>query len=250
MRRGFSRLLTAAVATLVVSTGVAANDGELRKPLPVVELFTSQGCSSCPAADALFATYAQREDVVALSLSVDYWDYLGWKDTLASGKFTARQRAYAARRGDGEVYTPQVVVNGSVRAVGSDRQAIGRAVEIAAKRCDESTVKIGLDVTASAMQIALSQTAPPAQPVEATVWVAVVRPEVAVTITKGENRGKKVTYHNVVRELIPVGLWDGDEEKLTLDRAAIMTSPGDRSAVLVQQGKGGPIIAAGWFPRF
>ena len=89
-------------------------------PRPVVELFTSQGCSSCPAADALLGQLAKRDDVIALSFSVDYWDYLGWKDTLANPKFTERQRAYAKARGDGAIYTPQVIVNGVAHVNGSD----------------------------------------------------------------------------------------------------------------------------------
>jgi len=220
----------------------------LIQPKPVIELFTSQGCSSCPAADALLGEYALRGDVVALSMPVDYWDYLGWKDTLASAKFTARQREYAAHRGDGQVYTPQIVVDGSARAVGSDGAAVAKAVSSAATRCKSSPITIGLSMGRNTMQIALDvgPTAP-ATELEGTVWVAVVRPEVPVSIQRGENRGKTVIYHNVVRELIPVGLWSGGATSLKLDRSAIMTSPGERSAVIVQQGKGGPIIAAGWF---
>ena len=94
----------------------------------MLELFTSQGCSSCPPADALLKSYGDSDEVIALSLPVDYWDYLGWKDTLASSKFSERQRAYARRRGDGAVYTPQVIVNGTAHVVGSDREQIERAL--------------------------------------------------------------------------------------------------------------------------
>ena len=90
-------------------------------PRAVVELFTSQGCSSCPAADKIVGELASDPSVIALSLPIDYWDYLGWKDTLANSRFTARQRAYSAKRGDREVYTPQVVVNGQAQVVGNDR---------------------------------------------------------------------------------------------------------------------------------
>ncbi|MFZ4808984.1 MAG: DUF1223 domain-containing protein [Hyphomicrobiaceae bacterium] len=220
----------------------------LIQPKPVIELFTSQGCSSCPAADVLLGEYARRGDVVALSMPVDYWDYLGWKDTLASAKFTARQREYAAHRGDGQIYTPQIVVDGAARVVGSDRATVDKAVTSAVSRCKSSPITIGLSMGRTTMQIALDigPTAP-ATELEGTVWVAVVRPEVPVAIQRGENRGKTVIYHNVVRELIPVGLWSGGSARLKLDRSAIMTSPGERSAVIVQQGKGGPIIAGGWF---
>ena len=102
-------------------------------PRAVVELFTSQGCSSCPPADKLIGELAKDPSVIALSLPIDYWDYLGWKDTLADKRFTARQKAYSHMRGDREVYTPQVVVNGSTQ-VGSDRDSIERAIDERARR--------------------------------------------------------------------------------------------------------------------
>lgn len=233
---------------MLLALPVQAQQTAPTKPLPVLELFTSQGCSSCPTADALFARYARRTDIVALSLPVDYWDYLGWKDTLASPKFSKRQREYAARRGDGEVFTPQVIVNGTVKAVGSDESAIATAVEKASASCKTSPVTIALAIDGNTMHISLdTRELAPAEAAKGTVWVAVVEPEVPVTIARGENRGKTVTYFNVVRELIPVGLWSGESSHLSLDRAAVMNVPGARSAVLVQQGKGGPIVAAGWF---
>ena len=101
----------------------------LTEPTAVVELFTSQGCSSCPTADAVLAQLAKRDDIIALSLSVDYWDYLGWKDTLANPKFSERQRAYGKARGDGKIYTPQMVVNGMTHVNGSDEGEIGRLID-------------------------------------------------------------------------------------------------------------------------
>src|SRR5262249_38071684 len=108
----------------------------------VVELFTSQGCSSCPAADALLKRLADRDDLVALSLSVDYWDYLGWRDTLASPKFAERQRAYARARGDGAIYTPQAVVNGMAHVNGSDEGQIARAIERTSKALSVVPVRL------------------------------------------------------------------------------------------------------------
>src|SRR5277367_2010399 len=104
-------------------------------PRAVVELFTSQGCSSCPPADKIIGELAKDPSVIALSMPIDYWDYLGWKDTLADSRFSARQKAYSQVRGDREVYTPQVVVNGSEHVVGSDRAAIERAIG-ATKKAD------------------------------------------------------------------------------------------------------------------
>ena len=113
-----------AVAVSLATTSLAAG----AEPRAVVELFTSQGCSSCPAADQLLGKLADDPSIVALSVPIDYWDYLGWKDTLADPRHTARQKAYSKVRGDREVYTPQVVVNGGLHALGSDKSAIERAI--------------------------------------------------------------------------------------------------------------------------
>src|SRR5512141_760032 len=118
-------------STLALTCLVAlVNQSAQAEPRAVIELFTSQGCSSCPAADKLIAAYAQDPSVIALSLAVDYWDYLGWKDTLALSGHTSRQRAYAKARGDREVYTPQVVIDGAVHALGSDKAAIEKAIRL------------------------------------------------------------------------------------------------------------------------
>jgi len=122
----------------------AAPNKVTTEPKAVVELFTSQGCSSCPNADALLQRLASRDDVIALSLPVDYWDYLGWKDTLASPKFSERQRAYAQTRGDGAIYTPQVVVNGLVHVNGADEGSIKRTMEKTGKTVATAFVPIRL----------------------------------------------------------------------------------------------------------
>src|SRR5580698_3056008 len=114
----------AAIVTPVIAIVTPAH----AEPRAVVELFTSQGCSACPPADKLIGELARDPSVIALSMPIDYWDYLGWKDTLADARFSARQKAYSQVRGDREVYTPQVVVNGSVHVIGSDRDAIEDAI--------------------------------------------------------------------------------------------------------------------------
>src|SRR5690349_11098694 len=116
------RLLRCVGALVLI--GLAQPSAASPAPKAVVELFTSQGCSSCPPADAFFLELSRRSDVISLSLPVDYWDYLGWKDTLAQPAFTARQRAYASARNDKQVYTPQAIVNGAKAVVGSDRNKI------------------------------------------------------------------------------------------------------------------------------
>src|SRR3954467_7350296 len=117
-----------AYVVVVVCSSVAPSSSAQAETRAVLELFTSQGCSSCPAADKLLGELASDPSLISISLPIDYWDYLGWKDTLADPRHTARQRAYSGVRGDREVYTPQVVVNGSVHALGSDRSAIEQAI--------------------------------------------------------------------------------------------------------------------------
>src|SRR3954468_1313229 len=123
-------------------------------PRAVVELFTSQGCSSCPPADRILGELAKDPSVIALSMPIDYWDYLGWKDTLADSRFTARQKAYSQVRGDREVYTPQVVVNGSMHVIGSDRSGIENAIDLT-KRAD-GVMSLPITMTLSGKQINVS----------------------------------------------------------------------------------------------
>src|SRR5262249_13335355 len=204
----------------------------------VVELFTSQGCSSCPAADALLERLAGRDDIVALSLSVDYWDYLGWKDTLASPKFTARQRAYARTRGDGAIYTPQMVVNGMTHVNGSDEAQVARAIDKTGRALVGGSVR--LSESDGRLVIETGGLAPGATGKDATIWVAVLAKSVEVPIERGENQGKTITYHNVVRELMPVGTWSGKPMTVELERSSFMPPGTERCAVLLQQGQAGP----------
>src|SRR5436309_729370 len=124
-------------------------------PLAVIELFTSQGCSSCPPADKLVGELGSDPSLVALSLPIDYWDYLGWKDTLADPRHTARQKAYAKLRGDRDVYTPQVVVNGSLHALGSDKPAIERAIAQSRQNPNALALPVKLTVGAGQLVVAL-----------------------------------------------------------------------------------------------
>src|SRR6516162_6906258 len=124
----FSRWSGALGLSLGVCAIVAIVRPAHADPRAVVELFTSQGCSSCPPADKLLGELAKDPDVIAMSMPIDYWDYLGWKDTLADARFSARQRAYSKVRGDRDVYTPQVIVNGSTQVIGSDRTSIENAI--------------------------------------------------------------------------------------------------------------------------
>ncbi len=210
----------------------------------VVELFTSQGCSSCPKADALLAQLAGRDDVIALSMSVDYWDYLGWKDTLASPRFSERQRAYALARGDGAIYTPQVVVNGLAHVNGGDEVAIGRSIAKTDKVIAPTHVPIRMSEEDGRLIVETGPTPTAALGKEATLWLAVMAKDVTVEITRGENQGKTITYNNVVRELMPIGMWSGKPMTVQLARHSFMRPGADKCAVLLQQGKAGPILGA------
>ncbi len=219
-----------------------------QQPVPtpsVLELFTSQGCSSCPAADALLQTYAARPDLIALSLSVDYWDHLGWKDTLANPKHSARQRRYAKALGTGNVYTPQMVINGTAQAIGSQKDAIDKAIAATAKSLDTVRVTVTATSKADRVVIDIGDYAGYAARTPATVWLAIVSPQVEVQIKRGENRGRVMTYHNVVRDISPVGMWSGKGMRIELP-ATVMTKAGDRCAVLLQAADGGRILGATW----
>jgi hypothetical protein len=195
----------------------------------VIELFTSQGCSSCPPADRLLSTMAANPAIVALSFPIDYWDYIGWKDTLASPEFTARQKAYAAALGEGHVYTPQAVVDGLVDAVGSDKAAIDHAVKIGRDSKGALSVPVHLHESAGVLQVDIGA----GNDVSAAVYVLRVAKSRTVTIERGENSGHSLTYTNVVRAIHKIGEWDGKPESLKLTELK-----GDDEAyiVLVQQG--------------
>ncbi len=212
--------------------------------ITVIELFTSQGCSSCPTADALLKVYADRPDVVALTFPVDYWDYLGWKDTLASPKFSARQRAYAATRGDGRVYTPQVIVNGLKHALGSSEADIDKAILVTTPKIDLARVGVRLRSGKEHLVIELEAAREPSKAAEATIWLALIRREIEVKIKRGENHGKIGVYHNVVREWMPVGMWNGTAATIKIAHHAVKQSGADGCAIILQHGDAGAIVGA------
>src|SRR5437660_5140778 len=149
------------------------------EPRAVVELFTSQGCSSCPPADQIIGELAKDPSVIALSLPIDYWDYLGWKDTLADSRFTARQKAYSNMRGDREVYTPQVVVNGSVHVIGSDRPGIEDAIHVTRKA--DGVMSVPITMTQAGRQINVSIAASTKTPAKhGEVWICSVSKSVPI----------------------------------------------------------------------
>jgi hypothetical protein len=234
-------LMVALTASSAASFEVKAQSTEFKA---VVELFTSQGCSSCPPADALLEKYVTRPDVLALTFPVDYWDYLGWKDTYASPRFSERQRAYAQTRGDGSVYTPQAVINGRTHAVGSRKKMIDKSI-IAMDRLSPLSVPVTFRVEDKMMLIDVGASTD-GKPSNATVWVAIIQKAGKVNVRRGENGGRTLNYYNIVRELTPVGMWTGQKETIRLDMASMTWPKSDACAVLVQEGIGGPIVGAAW----
>jgi hypothetical protein len=243
---GFAGLpgLAPAQAPQVEAADAALPNRATEAPKAVVELFTSQGCSSCPGADAVLGRLAEREDIIALSLSIDYWDYLGWRDTLASPKFSERQRSYAHTRGDGAIYTPQAIVNGLIHVNGADEGLIGRMIEKTGKTVAGSLVPVRLSESKERLVVETGSAQVGAAAKEATLWLAVIAAHVTVPITRGENQGKTVTYNNVVRELMPIGMWNGKPMTVQLERYSFMRPGADRCAAFLQEGKAGPIVGA------
>ena len=237
-RRAFAALSAgAAAASLCGPVRVNAQE----RPV-VVELCTSQGCSASPPADALLAELGRQPGIVALSLNVDYWDYRGWRDTLASPDCTRRQRDYAAHRGDGRVYTPQAVINGRAELLGSDRDGLLAAIARERTR-DDGLVPVSLASGERELRVEIG--AAPSEDLrrDATIWVATMVPRVVVHIERGENAGRTASYTNVVRKIVPAGMWQGQSTKLSLPRPAIMAD-GTFCVALLQADGTGPILGA------
>jgi hypothetical protein len=220
------------IASFVTITFAVARAGE---PRALLELFTSQGCSSCPAADRLMGQLAKDPALVALSVPVDYWDYLGWRDTLANPAHSARQRAYARVRGDGQVYTPQIVVNGALDALGSDQTAVEQAIAETTKESGVMSVPITLSVSGSALSVKVPS-AETSEQAAAEVWLCPLAKTVAVAIARGENRGRTITYHNVVRNWVKLGNWKGAESTWDVPLPQIKAAGIDAAAVMLQEG--------------
>ncbi len=201
----------------------------------VVELFTSQGCSSCPPADSMLGDLAKMDDVIALALHVDYWDYIGWPDTFASADHTARQEAYARAAGERMVYTPQIIINGEDRVVGGDTFAVMERLQAHSDR----TTPVDLQVSRHEDELRI-EAAPLHLSHPLDVMLVRYVPKDEVVITGGENAGLTVPYHNIVTSWESLGHWDGRE-------ALAMTKDleGTESVVILLQEPGpGPIRAA------
>jgi len=218
-------------------------------PRAVVELFTSQGCSSCPPADNIIGELAKDPSIIALSMPIDYWDYLGWKDTLADARFSARQKAYSQMRGDRDVYTPQVVVNGSAHVVGSDRAGIEGAISATEKAEGVMSVPVSMTLTGRQINVSVAASAKGPAAKHGEVWICSISKAVPISIGRGENRGREVTYHNVVRNLLKVGDWNGSSGSWTVPLENISRDGVDGAVVYLQDGsrdKPGPMLGAAY----
>lgn len=218
------------IIAFAIAVGLWAVPAFSQSKAVVVELFTSQGCSSCPPADAFMHELAKRDDVVALALHVDYWDYIGWKDSFAHPGHADRQRAYAAENGRRMIYTPQMVINGREHVVGNSPKDVSEMINRHLQT--PSTVHIDLSRVGDDVLIE----AEPMTQFEEPLAVRVVRymPESSVNITRGENAGHTISYANVVTDMAQVGSWTGEE-------ALRLTVPaqGDQPIVVVLQRRDG-----------
>ncbi|KIN60615.1 DUF1223 domain containing protein [Sulfitobacter noctilucae] len=227
------KYLTAALFTAVTAFAGAAT---AQNTPVVVELYTSQGCSSCPAADAIMHELAGREDVIALALHVDYWDYIGWKDVFADPAHAARQRAYAASGNRRSIYTPEMIVQGSTDIVGAKPMKLSEA--IAAHAGKPASVTVGLSRQGDDLRITGDVVGTP--PGVMTVHLLRYAPSQTTEIKRGENRGKTLRYNNIVEGWTELAEWDGSTP---LDLTTSVS--GDKPVVvIIQQQNAGPIMAA------
>jgi hypothetical protein len=233
--RTIAGLLALAALTLPTS-----GESVRARPKAVVELFTSQGCASCPPADALLTSLAETEDVVALAYHVDYWDYVGWEDTFGDAVYSDRQRAYAKSWGSSRIYTPQMVVNGAKGVVGSRRAEVHGALE-------GSALSLPVDIVRAGDMLKIS-IPPDAGLDDAVVWMVTYLDRADVAIEKGENAGKSMVYTQVVTGRQALGMWEGETgAHLKLPLPEVLNANSTGIAVIVQQernGLPGPILGA------
>ena len=236
-----------ACSIVLMGAGAAARADE--KPF-VIELYTSQGCSSCPPADKLLGEIARKPNVIALALPVDYWDYIGWKDTFAKPSHTARQKAYSKLRGDGQVYTPQAVINGVSHVVGSDAAAIRVAAESSFGKLGAMNVPMKVISRDNGVVVEIGG-AQGAGPKQANLVLIRVTRTSAVAIGRGENSGRTINYTNIGRTAARIGEWNGYSKSFVISADTLSSLESDGWILLLQAGdmkEPGPILAAAKAP--
>ena len=238
----FKTLILSAAISLATLSSPGAE--EFRSaPTAVIELFTSQGCSSCPAADALLSELSDRDDIVALAYHVDYWDYIGWQDTFGRPENSDYQRAYAAARGVKRIYTPQLIINGALDIVGSRRQPIETALDTASLPLPVNLIyadnMLGVEIAGN---INLD---------EAKLWLVSFKKAARVKIERGENRARTLDYSHIVTDRRVLGMWEpGRGASFKLPLSDVFSDSSDGAAIIVQtdiNGMPGPILGAASF---
>lgn len=226
---------TLLILALASTSSVQARDA--RQVDTVVELYTSQGCSSCPPADKLMESLVTSPSVLGLSFPVTYWDYIGWKDTLASAQNDARQANYKDKLNTRYVYTPQMIVAGEKHFVGSSTEQLNEHLNTF--KGHAKTIKLNWRFTEDEIEVILPEYAG-----QTTLWQLDLDAAKEVEIKRGENNGRNITYHNVVRKIVNLGRWNGEQKTLKLALNPMRAEGRDSCAILVQQGEFGPILAA------
>lgn len=222
-----------------------ASDGAMTRPV-FIELFTSQGCSSCPPADKLIAKLAKQPGVIALSLPVDLWDYVGWKDTLAAPYHSQRQRQYAKARGDNRVYTPQAIINGIAHVVGSDPAAIKTQAAMCYGRDGALSVAMRTEGSAGGLRVEVGA-ASENSPKLASLWLVQVASRREVQIKRGENAGQTFTYVNVARSFARIGEWTGAAMSFRVSPNQLTSAESDGWVLILQASENdrpGAVLAA------
>jgi len=220
------------IASLTLPASLAQAEGGVA----VVELYTSQGCNACPPADDVLSQLSGRDDVIALSLHVDYWDYLGWRDTFGQRQFARRQAAYRDAWRKSVVYTPQMVVQGSQDVSGSRPDDLSAAIDAAL--AIEPPISVTIKREGGMLKCRIE---PGSKRTVGIVWIAKYTMSATVEIERGENAGRTITYMNVVNSLNRIGSWAGSERE---DISMPQPAPGEGVAIWIQAGEAGPILAA------
>ena len=225
-----------------------AGDAEAGQPQTshpvVIELFTSQGCSDCPAADRIVTELSKRKDVLALSLPITYWDMLGWKDTFATEANTYRQKSYAKTMNRSGIYTPQIIVDGKIDVVGNRRDRVMSAIaDRHSQIATEQPVNLVLGIASGRIEIAIPAAARAKEKTLATIWVMRTLSNATVNVQQGENKNHQLAYANLVRELHRAGEWTGEAMKIDVP-ITTGKSKHDGVAVVLQNHDYGQILAA------
>lgn len=256
--RSVPKVIPMLALTLLASSAARAASGAGAERVPVlVELFTSEGCSSCPPADVLLARLQRTQpvdgvEVVPLELHVDYWNHLGWRDPFSDTAFSDRQKEYASRFGTGRIYTPQLVVDGAAELVGGDEPRARRAIELAARK-PKGRLELAVARTAGdAATLRVRVQGLPAFTGDVDVFLAVVEDGLASDVTRGENEGRRLPHAAVVRQLVPVGRLRAPA--VTLDETRVLRLPGTaprgvrRAVAFAQESPTGRVLAVSWLP--